>query len=162
MDVAVKGCAEPITGADRLSERYQIFGAMYWIFSQFLSATIVLACARVSTPRITPSLNLMPTMVVPVEGCRSSLNHVVPSATPCSVQNAPLVIVKLEPTFRITDSRHSLNQWMCMPCRGLHVLPKKIWETSMGKGFWKLPRFRCPWTLEDLTWSSSDCSSRQS
>lgn len=36
-------------------------------FSQFLSATMGPVVARVSAPRTTPSLNMQPTMVVPVE-----------------------------------------------------------------------------------------------
>ena len=45
---------------------YYMFLAKKWIFSQFLSATIGPSVARVSAPRTTPSLKMMPTIVVPV------------------------------------------------------------------------------------------------
>jgi hypothetical protein len=68
--------------------------------------------ARVSAPRITPSLNLMPTIVVPVEVCRGSLNpfcvnarFLILSAT-LTPQYAPLVVIKLESPFGVTDSCH--------------------------------------------------------
>lgn len=43
-----------------------MFLAKKWIFSQFLSATIGPSVALVSAPRTTPSLKMMPTIVVPV------------------------------------------------------------------------------------------------
>lgn len=45
---------------------YYMFLAKKWIFSQFLSATIGPSVARVSAPRTTPSLKMIPTIVVPV------------------------------------------------------------------------------------------------
>lgn len=45
---------------------YYMFLAKKWIFSQFLSATIGPSVARVSAPRTTPSLKIIPTIVVPV------------------------------------------------------------------------------------------------
>lgn len=43
-----------------------MFSAKKWIFSQFLSATILPPVARVSAPSTTPSLKIIPTIVVPV------------------------------------------------------------------------------------------------
>lgn len=43
-----------------------MFLARKWIFSQFLSAMMFPDVALVSAPRTTPSLNFIPTIVVPV------------------------------------------------------------------------------------------------
>ena len=43
-----------------------MFLAKKWIFSQFLSATIGPSVALVSAPKMTPSLKVIPTIVVPV------------------------------------------------------------------------------------------------
>lgn len=45
---------------------HHMFGAIGCNFKQFLSATIVPEVARVSAAKMTPSLNLTPTIVVPV------------------------------------------------------------------------------------------------
>lgn len=47
-------------------DTHYIFLAKKWIFSQFLSATMAPSVALVSAPRITPSLNMIPAIVVPV------------------------------------------------------------------------------------------------
>ena len=52
-----------------LKGRYEVetrMGGMLLAFSQFLSATMSPSVARVSAPRMIPSLKRQPTMVVPV------------------------------------------------------------------------------------------------
>lgn len=74
---------------------------------------MVPAVARVSAPKMTPFLNLTPTMVVPVEVCFGSLNPLLVNARflfdqkgfKCSC-DVPLVVVKLEPRVGIADCCH--------------------------------------------------------
>ena len=72
------------------------------------------AVARVSAPRMTPFLNLTPTIVVPVDVCRGSANPFCVKARFLHVNTAyekslPLVVVEFESRFRITEGRHCLR-----------------------------------------------------
>jgi hypothetical protein len=75
-------------------------------FSQFLSATMGPSVARVSAPRITPSLNRQPTMVVPVlvaTGCT------IPFSARCLFLILPFSIVLIRKvnttTYRVSFAK---------------------------------------------------------
>ena len=69
------------------------------------------AVARVSAPRITPSLNFTPTMVVPVDVCRGSATPfcVNPRFLPLvlyHIDPIPLIIIEFKSLLWIPNSRH--------------------------------------------------------
>ena len=103
---------------------------------------MVPAVALVSAPRMTPSLNFTPTMVVPVDVCRGSLKPFwvrerflvgYVSMDKLAKTGVPLVIVKLEACLRVTNRSHALNNLLVNQDTYIS-LPRNLADFQKGSG----------------------------